>query len=254
VKIIERSPFRGTTGPISLNDRLQGIWRHGLAWNQELAAQDQLAAQLGRLLNNSYTIIRNVSLPTLYVPVPWVLIGPIGVHVYYASSLKGIFRARGDGWAELDNKNRQYVPSRPNLIRRVALMSRALQDYLAEKKLHLEAIEPVLFFAHPGIHIESIEPAVRLLQLDGIDRFIASELLEEPRLNSEDVERIVELLTTSRSRTPESTTRQDIGLSTREPVGVGKLRMQPWQWLVIGVLILLWFLIIIIGALLLLNS
>jgi hypothetical protein len=209
---------------------------------------------VGRLLGNSYTIIRNVALPTLYQPIPWVLVGPAGIHVYYASNLKGVFRAREDTWTELDVRKRQYIPSRPNLIRRVILMKHSLQEYLAEKGLLFEYIEPVLFFAHPGIHIESLEPAVHVVQADGIERFITTQISGNPRLDSEDVEEIVELLTLSKGRTPESTARQEISLSTKENVGVGKLRMQPWQWLVIGVLIFLWFLIIIIGALLLLNS
>jgi len=254
LKIIERSPIRGTVGPVSLIDRIQGIWRYGLSWNQDLAAQDLLAAHLGRLLDNSYTLIHNVFLPTLALPIPCVLIGPTGIHVFYASNLKGIYRARGDHWAVLDSRHRRYVPYRPNLLRRAASMNRAIQVYLAAMEIVLEAVRPVIFFANPGIHIESAGPEVRLLQIDGIDRFVASLLLEEPSLDSDHVRRIVELLTASSPRAPESRVREEVGLSTKEPVGIGKLKMQPWQWFVVAGLIFLWFLIIILGALLLLNQ
>lgn len=254
MKIIERSPIRGTVGPVSLLDRVQGLWRYGLSWNQDLAAQYLLAAHLGRLLDNTYTLIHNVFLPTLALPISCVLIGPTGIHVIYASNLEGIFRARGEHWAVLDSRRRRYVPYRPNLLRRVASMNRAIQVYLASMDIVLETVRPVLFFANPGIHIESIEPEVRLLQIDGIDRFVASLLLEEPSLESERVQRIAELLSTSRPRALKSSVREEVGLSSREPVGIGKLKMKPWQWFVISGLIFLWFLIIIFGALLLLNQ
>lgn len=254
MKIIERSPIRGTVGPISLLDRVKGIWLYGLSWYQDLAAQYPLAAHLGRLLDNSYTLIHNVFLPTLALPISCVLIGPTGIHIFYTSNLKGIYRARGEHWAVLDSRQRRYIPYRPNLLRRVASMNRAIQVYLASMDIVMEVVRPVLFFANPGIHIESIEPEVRLLQIDGIDRFVASLLLEEHALGPEHVQRIAELLTVSRPRAPESRVREEVGLSSREPVGIGKLKMQPWQWFVVSGLIFLWFLIIILGALLLLNQ
>jgi hypothetical protein len=254
MKTVERSPIRGTTGPLSIGDRITGMWRYGSSWNQDLAAQDLLVSQLSGFLENSYTLIRNVALPTLYLPVPCTLIGPTGARVIFASGLKGIFRARGDAWAELDARNRRYVPYRPNLIRRVALMGQALREYLASAGLPLEHIEPVLFFAQPGIHVESIEPAVHLLQTDDLERYTASLRMEEHWLDSTDVQRIVDLLTISKPRAPETSVRQEISLPSEDAVGVGKMRMKPWQWLVIGVMIVLWLVIIIFGTLWLLST
>jgi hypothetical protein len=133
-------------------------------------------------------------------------------------------------------------------------MGQALRDYLATAGLPLEHIEPVLFFGQPGVHIESIEPTVHLLQIDDLERYSAGLLLEEHWLNSADVQRIVDLLTVSKPRAPETSVRQEISLPSKDAVGMGKFRMKPWQWLVIGAMIVIWLVIIIFGALWLLNT
>jgi len=73
-------------------------------------------------------------------------------------------------------------------------------------------------------------------------------------LNIADVQRIVDLLTISKPRAPETSVRQEISLPSEDAVGVGKMRMKPWQWLVIGVMIVLWLVIIIFGTLWLLST
>ena len=77
MKTIERSPIGGEGGPAGVADRLQGIWQFGFSWDQDIQAQQVLIARLGKILDNTFTMISNVAIPEFTLPVPLVLVGPI---------------------------------------------------------------------------------------------------------------------------------------------------------------------------------
>ena len=83
MKVIERSPIGGEGGPGGISDRLKGMWQFGYSWDQDIQAQQVLITSLGKLLDNSYTIISNVAIPEFALPVPLVLVGPVGVWTFY---------------------------------------------------------------------------------------------------------------------------------------------------------------------------
>ena len=253
MKVIERSPIGGESGPAGITDRLKGIWQFGFSWDQDIQAQQVLIARLGGILDNSFTMISNVAIPESSLPVPLVLVGPIGVWAFYVTALKGIFRVKGENWYRLDDKSQHYKPSRPNLIRRSALMSRAINDYLRQKGFFLDQTQPVLFFAQPGIHIDAPEPPVRLLYSDGVDRF-ASKLFEEKTvLDSAEIKRVTEILTKSKP----GKRKKDENLGSLRPpqemFGVGEFMLKPWQWIVLFVLATLMLITVIITAYIMLN-
>lgn len=253
MKVIERSPISGESGPAGITDRLKGIWQFGFSWDQDIQAQQVLIARLGKVLDNTFTMISNVAIPESSLPVPLVLVGPIGVWTFYVTAVKGIFRVKGENWYRLDDKSQHYKPSRPNLIRRSALMSRAINDYLQEKGFFLDQTQPVLFFAQPGIHIDAPEPPVRLLYSDGVDRF-ASKLFEEKTvLDSGEIKRVTEILTKSKP----GKRKKDENLGSLRPpqemIGVGEFMLKPWQWIVLFVLATLMLITVIITAYIMLN-
>ena len=253
MKVIERSPISGEGGAASITDRLKGIWQFGFSWDQDIQAQQVLIARLGKVLDNTFTMISNVAIPESSLPVPLVLVGPIGVWTFYVTAVKGIFRVKGENWYRLDDKSQHYKPSRPNLIRRSALMSRAINDYLREKGFFLDQTQPVLFFAQPGIHIDAPEPPVRLLYSDGVDRF-ASKLFEEKTvLDSGEIKRVTEILTKSKP----GKRKKDENLGSLRPpqemFGVGEFMLKPWQWIVLFVLATLMLITVIITAYIMLN-
>jgi len=245
MKVIERSPWRGEGSPLSFFDRIRSIWRFGLSWDRDFRAQETLLAGLERGLGNAYTVVRNVTLPGLEIPIPLVLIGPPGIFTIYVSSLKGIYRAKDNAWYVLEGRSNQYTPARPNLVRRVSILSRAVQNYLTIQGRHLEGGEGMLFFAHPGVHVEAVHPTTRLVQFDGIDRFAESLVKTPSILDSTDVYWIASTLARARPTKPEATS----PLVGRKPpvdlVGVGNLRMRPWQWLVLGLLTLITICVVI---------
>jgi hypothetical protein len=253
MKVIERSPIGGEGGPVGINDRLRGIWKFGFSWDQDIQAQQVLIKSLGKILDNSFTMISNVAIPEFALPVPIVLVGPVGVWSFYVTAVKGIFRIKGENWYRLEDKSKHYKLSRPNLIRRSALMSRAINDYLREKGYFLDETQPVLFFAQPGIHIDAPESSVRLLYSDGVDRFAASLLDEKTVLDSGEVKRVTEILTKSKPATPKKSENLDSLMPPQELIGVGEFMMKPWQWIVLFVLAILMLITVIITAYILLN-
>jgi hypothetical protein len=231
MKVIDRSPYRDEDGSIALNERMRGTWQFGLAWNKEIQAQDKLIDHLHALLDNQYTLIRDIFLPKLEIPIPVVLIGPTGVRVFYASALQGIYRVRENSLLVLDKSSRQYRPSQPNLIKRTALMSYAILTFLNSKGYPVEEVEPVLFFSDPNIHVDAKDPAVRILLTDGIDRFVEKFSQDLQQIDSTLVKRISDTLA--------SLNIDRSAQKTQKKLGIGTLLLYRWQWLVLAILVIL---------------
>ena len=231
MRVIDKSPYRDENGSIGLNDRMRGIWKFGLAWNKETQAQDVLSDRLQVQLDNNYTLIRDVVLPGLNIPIPMVLVGPTGIRIFYTSGVKGIFHAKETSWFEMDNRSRNYRPAQPNLIKRTALMSRALLAFLTSKGYQVEKIEPVLYFSDPSVHVDAKHPVARIVLTDGADRYIENFSMDVQHLDIADVMRISDTLT-------------EIKLDPETPLAqkkfsIGSIQLFRWQWLVLAVLIIL---------------
>jgi hypothetical protein len=246
MKVIERSPVGREDGPAGLDDRIRGVWQYGLSWDQDIQAQQLLIEHLASVFDNSYTAISNVAVPEFSYPVPLVIVGPIGIRIFYISAGKGIYKFREEKWYLLDEKSGHYRLSRPNIIRRTELLSRATFEYLRENGLFLEETEPVVFFSQAGIHVDADDPPVRLLLVDGVNRYLAKVLEEKPILEAREIQRIIELLTTSQPAKPEKEERIRSLVPEQDVVGVGEFRMKPWQWVVVFLLAIFMLISIII--------
>ena len=243
MKLYERSPFSNENRSISFGDRIKGVWRFGLSWNRDLQAQDLLIDQIQKALDNKFILLRNVTFPNLAMPVPLILIGPPGVKAIYASSVKGVFRAKGENWLSLDAPKKRYVTVQPNLVKRTFLMSQAVQNYLVRCDILLPGIEPVLFFSQPGLHVESVQPVTRIIQRDGIDRFVTSILQSPIIMSSSDGQVIADVLLNSEANQPQAGAKHEP--QTKKVSGANKKGLKPWQWLLVGLLVLFIFLALI---------
>lgn len=254
MKVIERSPIGGDGGPGNVAARARGVWQFGLSWDQDIQAQRVLIASLARVLDNSYTIISNVSLPRFSLPVPLVLVGQTGVRTLYVSAAKGIFRVKGDSWYKLDEKQQHYKSARPNLVRRTELMSRAIIDYLEVNSIYLDEVQPVLFFAQPGVHIDAPDSPIRLLQVDGVASYAASLKGERVVLDAMEIQHIIDILTKSK---PAKTTRSD-NLGFLKPlsnmVGYDDFQMKLWQLILLFILAIMMLIVVIITAMIIISS
>jgi hypothetical protein len=173
MKIIDKTPFQNEKGEISLWGRIQGTLEFGFDWYAEQMAQKTVIAQLERVLEKGFVLIRNLPLPDINVAIPLILIGPPGIFVIQVTPLRGIYEAKGDQWNIVSGE--RIIPARINLLTRTIRMARAVQIFLQKQGLTLPVpVEPVLIAANPGLHIDSLRPIVRVVMSDAIKQFALS--------------------------------------------------------------------------------
>jgi hypothetical protein len=174
--------------------QLDGLLGGG-AEKKEEEAREFILQRLGNVLNNNFTLLLNYPLPNTAIEVPMILVGPPGVKVIYPSALRGIFRAEEDGWYELNERKRTYVPAKTNIVRQIRMVAGRLQKFLLECGVNLEEIEPVLLFSDPGSHVDSANSAVRIILRDGINNFVAGLVQASQVIKSEDVLNVTAMIT-----------------------------------------------------------
>jgi hypothetical protein len=180
MKIIDKTPLQDADGNINIIARVQGTLKYGLSWFGELEVQKAVIAQLDRLLEKGFVLIRNFTLPNSEIVIPIILIGSGGIWVIYVTQVKGRFEAKGDQWNTINNDGKSQ-PASINLIGRVSQLTSAFQKYLKIQKVDMpNPIEAVLIAADPGAQIESVRPIVRVVRSDAIKQFASSLLQARP--------------------------------------------------------------------------
>ena len=194
MKVFDYSPIPFDGGKLSFQDRLKGISKFGFSWVSEMKSQEVVVATLNRVLDNHFTLLRNIPLPGKGVTISLVLLGPHGVTVLNNNITKGVFRAEGDTWEVMDNRLKNFKTAKPNLITCTKLMKDAFKAFLTEAGPDME-MDEVLVFTDPGTHVNSSRPDVRIILMDAIDRLGAS-LLQRPQiLTMEDMRSLVDSIT-----------------------------------------------------------
>lgn len=180
MKIIDKTPLQDANGNINFFARIQGTLKYGLNWFGELEAQKAVIAQLDRLLEKGFVLIRNFTLPNSEIVIPIILIGSGGIWVIYVTQVKGRYEALGDQWNTVNNDGRS-LPASINLISRVSKQSIVFQKYLKIQKVEMpNPMEAVLITADPGAHVTSTRPAARVVMSDAIKPFASSLLQARP--------------------------------------------------------------------------
>lgn len=195
MKIIDKTPLLDQKGQLSFMARVQGSLKYGMNWADELEAQKKIIAQLERVLEKGFVLIRNFTLPNSEIVIPLTLVGPGGVIVLYVATVKGFFEAKGDQWNTVVNGRPQ--PARINLLYRVTRYAQAMQVYLNRQKVTLPAmVDAVLIMVDPGAHVESMRPIARVVMSDAVKQFANTLLQARPALRSDMVydlaDRIIE--------------------------------------------------------------
>ncbi|MBM4427600.1 MAG: NERD domain-containing protein, partial [Chloroflexi bacterium] len=135
MRIIDKTPLQDENGEINIIARIQGTLKYGLNWYGELEAQKMVIAQLDRLLEKGFVLIRNFTLPNSEIVIPIILIGAGGIWVIHVTNAKGYFEAKGDQWNTVSNGRSQ--PASINLLSRVSRVARVFQKYLDLNKFNL---------------------------------------------------------------------------------------------------------------------
>jgi hypothetical protein len=189
MKVLDYSPIPFDGGKLALQDRIKGIFKFGFEWISEMKSQEVLIANLNRVLDKRFTLLRNVPLPDGGVTIPLLLLGSHGVSMLYNSPLRGIYRAQGDTWEIMDSRMRNFKPTKPNLIRRTQLMAKAFETFLQGNGYEL-SVNGILVFTDPGIHVNSQRSDVRIILMDAIERFASGFVGADQIMTIEDVRAI----------------------------------------------------------------
>ncbi|MFH1908126.1 MAG: hypothetical protein ABIL11_12230 [Chloroflexota bacterium] len=196
MRIIDKTPYQPESGKISLLDQLKATLKYGADWLEEINAQKTVIAHLENALDNSYTLLRNVTLAGLGATIPLILVGPSGIYVMYTTALQGMYRAKGDTWGTLVGY--KFKQASINLLIRTAQMGRAVQVYLERQGYpSTTPIDAVLLATEPGLHVDSIRPIVRVVLSDALERFAASITQAHVVFSAETVHDILNRITNS---------------------------------------------------------
>ena len=254
MKLIERSPIGAQGSSIPLVDRIKGIWAFGIAWDRDNQAQQVLIKHLGGSLDNTYTLITNVPVPGYSIPIPLILVGKTGLRTFCVSADVGVFSFKNGKWYKLDEQKEQFRPSTPDLVRRTALMSKAIIEVLKDKGIFVDDAEPTLYFTNPGVHIETNESPVNLLQSDGIERYTANVVNDDEILDAMELQRITDILIQSKPTKQPKKQELPSRSTLSNQVGIGDFRLKAWQWLILFLLAVLMLITVIVTAVIILNS
>ena len=196
MKQIDQSPNKASDSIVKkIQFALEGIFTKGFNWDEDLKAQELVASRFSRLLDSKYTLLRGIRLAADEAPIPLILVGPPGLVVINPKGLKGVFQAKSENWLELDRVSQQYRPASQNLITESLELAKKLDTFLEKGELQYPQSQPVLFLAHPGVYVETNRPAVRIIRVDGIDRFGSSLPQSEVMLDAIQIQAAVDRLT-----------------------------------------------------------
>lgn len=181
---------------------LQKFWKSvqevlsllGISLGGEADAAETVIRRFNRLLDNRYTMLRNVALPGETLRLPLVLVGPPGVVVINPRDDAGVFRAREDAWVVMNRRTQQYEEGRENLLEQTDVYGQMMAAYLSQNGAPVTEVQPVLVFTHPGAHVESSRPIVRILLIDALDRYITVLAQGQSVLSADAVQALVEAL------------------------------------------------------------
>jgi hypothetical protein len=198
MKIIDKTPLQDANGNISIVARVQGTLKYGLSWFAELEAQKVVIAQLDRLLEKGFVLIRNFTLPNSEIVIPIILIGAGGIWIIYVTKEKGNFEAKGDQWNTVNNDGKS-LPASINFIDRISKLAIVFQKYLKIQKVEMpNPVEAVLIAADPGAQIESVRPIARVVRSDAIKQFATSLLQARPLWRTDFIHEIADRIIESR--------------------------------------------------------
>lgn len=194
MKIIDKTPFYSEKGELSFTDKAKAYMKYGKAWLDEMEAQKSVLPVFEKNLDRKFTLLRNVTLPGLETPIPFILVGPTGIYVMYVTPVIGMYRAKGDQWGTISGN--AFKTEKTNLLTRTERLARAVTVFL-ERQGHVDltGIEAILLCADPGVHVDSLRPIVRIVMRDALERFIISITQARVSLSPEMVYDLVNRIT-----------------------------------------------------------
>ncbi|MCC7130010.1 MAG: hypothetical protein B6D39_05565 [Anaerolineae bacterium UTCFX2] len=161
---------------------------------RKLSARDYLIQNLRGVLDNRFHMVCEACLDEKKDALPLILLGPTGIWVILTADAKGVFRIHEAVWEELQSKRGGYKTVYPNPITVGLEKTQELLDYLTSRGISVPSIEPAVFFSDPGAHIETSKPAVRIIPMDALQRFIITVFRSPVVFDEDEVQLIIDEL------------------------------------------------------------
>jgi hypothetical protein len=199
IKVIDRSEFRDHDGSIGLENRIRGTLEFGFSWYGQMQAQEEVTQRLSKALNREHTLLRNVPLSGTSLIVPMLLLSPQGVRVIYPSTIRGVFRAKGEDWLRFDGRSRRFKRTLPNLQSQALTHSQVVHEYLTTLGYQIPDVEAVLIFTNPRTHVDSARPRTRIVLMDAIEHFARNLKQFQPIMDQEDINTLSQAILYPRS-------------------------------------------------------
>jgi len=174
MKVIHRSEFRSASGYISLGNMLRATTTRGSQWQRELAGEDRVAQALGRLLDDQYSLIRNLVIPGDKYDLDMVLVGPTGLWEFEVIHFTGLVNTE-NGWMCWDFTQGQVRPIPRELVQRTQEKADNLAAYLAQLGLPVEVSQATVL-STPNAPREFAVPGLQVVFVDEVQGFIQTAL------------------------------------------------------------------------------
>jgi hypothetical protein len=171
----------------STGSGIQGI----LPFRRKREAQEIFISLLSEALDNSFYLLNMLVLPGQGKQNPLLLLGPTGIWAILPSGVAGIYRVNESAFERFDEKSRQFVTIKPNLVLEVCAWAKAVSDSLAGLEMQIPSIEPILFFSDPGAHIDFTHPTSRIVLADGLPRFLTGLFHAPSVLEKDEIRQII---------------------------------------------------------------
>lgn len=253
MKIIDCSKRPISTANMSLVDRVLGTIQNGFSWYDDLKLMENARTSLSRLLDPRFTMLVNCPLPGIEEPAPFIIVGPTGIQIVYATALKGVYRAKADAWSLMENGH--YHQVRPNLMKLIGQMIEAVQGILLRAGLQAP-VDGVLLCLDTGMHVETVRPVVRVVMQDGMSSFAAGLQQGDVNLPGAAVQAIavtIQQASVPPEPDPEEERRKAALLAEKKAAAKKRARLTPKQTRMLAIMAgaeVLLLIIIIIAAIL----
>ena len=171
-----------------------GVMVRGLTLRMENQPALAVADVLARELDESYTLIRNVSRRGLgYIDA--VLVGPPGALVFRIIDAQGMFRNEGSDW--LERKGGQtFVLSRMNATRECVTDIYALRKFLGRFGLGNVPVFGVVVFTNSQVQLAARQPVVPIAELRTLPTVLRRDFLAENRIDRKTADQVVQAVYT----------------------------------------------------------
>lgn len=194
MQIVHCSKFRDREGNLLPEARKEAPMALGPGWKAMMEAEDFVAQGLAQYLDDAYVLLRNVTPPGLTHDADLIIVGPTGLWAVEVAYLKGLFKVDGVNWMSYTSKL-EFEKVEPNLASQVRENAQAIFDFLREKKFSVPWVNPVIMLANSQIDVRTEEAAVAIIRPDGIEQYIAENILPaEPVFNPDEAINVAEAI------------------------------------------------------------